>query len=150
MAATNLAQEQKNETKLYITTALVQLLQEKPLEKISIRQVVEKAGVSRTAFYRHFNDLNDVIIGYYEPRFNRLFTDLEVGDSDNKLARVGLFYKDTADDILLAINRGFENLIVDQFTSGLERLFDDGAGEINQRYRMKFVGAGVYAIWRGW
>ena len=41
MAATNLAQAQKNETKIFITTALMQLLHEQPLEKVSVRQVAE-------------------------------------------------------------------------------------------------------------
>lgn len=63
MAATNLAQEQKNETKVFITTALMQLLHEQALEKISVRQVSDRAGVSRMAFYRHFDDLNAVLVG---------------------------------------------------------------------------------------
>lgn len=150
MAATNLAQEQKNETKIFITTALMQLLHEQPLEKVSVRQVADRAGVSRMAFYRHFDDLNAVLVGYYEPRFHRLFTDLEQYHGEDKLERVGLFFQDTSTDILLAINQGYENLIVDLFTTGLEEIFASEAESIAEKYRLKFVGAGVYAMWREW
>ena len=150
MAATNLAQEQKNETKVFITTALMQLLHEQALEKISGRQVSDRAGVSRMAFYRHFDDLNAVLVGYYEPRFHRLFSDLEQYHDEDKLARVGVFFQDTSEDILLAINQGYENLIVDLFTTGLEEIFDSKGGAVVEQYRLKFVGAGVYAMWREW
>ena len=150
MAATNLAQEQKNETKVFITTALMQLLHEQALEKISVRQVSDRAGVSRMAFYRHFDDLNAVLVGYYEPRFHRLFSDLEQYHDEDKLARVGVFFQDTSEDILLAINQGYENLIVDLFTTGLEEIFDSKGGAVVEQYRLKFVGAGVYAMWREW
>lgn len=150
MSATNLAQEQKNETKVFITTALMQLLHEQALEKISVRQVSDRAGVSRMAFYRHFDDLNAVLVGYYEPRFHRLFSDLERYHDEDKLARVGVFFQDTSEDILLAINQGYENLIVDLFTTGLEEIFDSKGGAVVEQYRLKFVGAGVYAMWREW
>lgn len=150
MAVTNLSQEQKNETKVFITTALMQLLHEQALEKISVRQVAYKAGVSRMAFYRHFDDLNAVLVGYYAPRFHRLFSDLEQYQDDEKLVRVGLFFQDTSADILLAIKRGYEKLIVDLFTTGLEDIFASEGGSVTEKYRLKFVGAGVYAIWREW
>lgn len=66
------------------------------------------------------------------------------------MERVGLFFQDTSTDILLAINQGYENLIVDLFTTGLEEIFASEAESIAEKYRLKFVGAGVYAMWREW
>lgn len=79
-----------------------------------------------------------------------MFSDLEQYHDEDKLARVGVFFQDTSEDILLAINQGYENLIVDLFTTGLEEIFDSKGGAVVEQYRLKFVGAGVYAMWREW
>lgn len=42
-------------------TALFQLLASKPIGKVSINELVERAGYSRRTFYRHFNLLEDII-----------------------------------------------------------------------------------------
>ena len=38
----------------YITQALFKLMQEYEYEKISVTDIVKKAGVGRVSFYRHF------------------------------------------------------------------------------------------------
>ncbi|MGT2832672.1 TetR/AcrR family transcriptional regulator [Streptococcus halotolerans] len=47
-------QEAKQATKEAIEEALILLMEEKPLENISISELTKKAGVSRNAFYRHY------------------------------------------------------------------------------------------------
>lgn len=44
-----------------ILTALADLLEEKPLEKITVTDVVNRAGINRGTFYAHFADIPDVI-----------------------------------------------------------------------------------------
>ena len=46
-----------NFTKQAIETAFLQLLNEKPLNKISVRDIVEKCGINRNSFYYHFQDI---------------------------------------------------------------------------------------------
>ena len=54
----------KQMTKLLIRTALIELMQEKPFERITIKELCECADVNRTTFYLHYADqravLNDV------------------------------------------------------------------------------------------
>ena len=47
-----------------ITQALLLLMQAQPFAKISITQIVEKAGVSRVSFYRNFQSKDDVLLSY--------------------------------------------------------------------------------------
>lgn len=47
-------QEAKQVTKEAIEEALLILMEEKPLNNISISELTRKAGVSRNAFYRHY------------------------------------------------------------------------------------------------
>ena len=53
--------ESKRITKESIITAVVLLCAEKPFEKITVTEIVKKAGVSRTAFYRNYTSKEDVL-----------------------------------------------------------------------------------------
>nr|OTP12893.1 hypothetical protein A5888_003474 [Enterococcus sp. 9E7_DIV0242] len=68
-------------TKESIFTALMILMEKKDFHKISITEVTSKAGVSRMAFYRNYEILEDVITDYlttffakYEEKICLLYT----------------------------------------------------------------------------
>jgi AcrR family transcriptional regulator len=42
--------------------AMVELIQEKPFDAITVQEVLDRAGVSRSTFYTHFRDKNDLFI----------------------------------------------------------------------------------------
>lgn len=48
-------------SKRLIVNALVDLLQEKPLDKITVTDVVNRAQINRGTFYAHFSDIPNVI-----------------------------------------------------------------------------------------
>lgn len=48
-------------TKEYIKTAMLELLAKKNVSKISITELVARAGVSRTAFYRNFTSKDELM-----------------------------------------------------------------------------------------
>lgn len=53
-----------------INTALADLLQEKPLDKITVTDVVKKAEINRGTFYAHYADVPDVINHLIEQTFS--------------------------------------------------------------------------------
>ena len=48
-------------TRECMTTALLKLMKEKPFEKITVSDIVKRAGVSRTAFYRNYSVKEDIL-----------------------------------------------------------------------------------------
>lgn len=48
-------------TRNAIKETFMQLLNEKPLDKISVRDVVESCGISRNTFYYHYHDIYEVL-----------------------------------------------------------------------------------------
>ena len=48
----------------HITDALLKLLKEKPIQEISISEIVDTAGVGRTSFYRNYETKEDVVKKY--------------------------------------------------------------------------------------
>lgn len=48
-------------TRRAIMDSLIKLLEERPLSKISIKDIVEDCGINRNTFYYHFADLPDLV-----------------------------------------------------------------------------------------
>ncbi|MBQ0065461.1 MAG: TetR/AcrR family transcriptional regulator C-terminal domain-containing protein [Firmicutes bacterium] len=57
-----------------IANGLLEICEWKPLDKITVKQVLEKTGVSRQSFYNHFIDMDDLIHYIYDskvvPKYN--------------------------------------------------------------------------------
>ena len=55
-----------------IIAALADLLQEKPLDKITVTEVVNRAGINRGTFSAHYTDIPDVINSLIQQTFSRI------------------------------------------------------------------------------
>lgn len=62
---------QKTKTKLRET--FWQIYQEKPIEKISVREIIEKAHFNRSTFYEYYSDIYAVLDEIEEDLFDGLF-----------------------------------------------------------------------------
>ena len=59
----NLSNNEANRiTRESICTALLELLKTNEFKKISISELVRKAGVSRQSFYRNYNTKEDIVL----------------------------------------------------------------------------------------
>ena len=58
----NLSNKEANKvTRECLQTALIQLMSQKPFEKITITELVRRSGVSRTAFYRNYESKDEIL-----------------------------------------------------------------------------------------
>ncbi|MFD1419070.1 TetR/AcrR family transcriptional regulator [Companilactobacillus keshanensis] len=156
MAATDHSKQIKQDSKTYLITALLQLLKNNNLNDITVTQVVKKAGVSRMAFYRNFETLNDILTAYFKPKIDAEF-DLVINRTqpDKKIAALGNFFSETSDTMELAIQRNYEFIVQDIFNENMMHFYDtvikwDEFSEIQKTYWIRFMSAGVYAIWKSW
>lgn len=51
-------------TRMCIAEAIIELLQKTPLKQLHVSDVVQKAGVSRMTFYKHYTSLEDALDDY--------------------------------------------------------------------------------------
>ena len=73
----------KNESKYFNTASLfdktlINLLENKDLEYITIKEICSKAGVNRSTFYLHYENINDVVeetMNYINTEFIRCFNE---------------------------------------------------------------------------
>lgn len=64
--------KQTDRTQAELTTALFLLLQQYPLERITIDQLCQKAGYSRRTFYRHFHTTKEIV----QVKLNKVVKDM--------------------------------------------------------------------------
>ena len=78
--------------------ALMELLTEKPFDEITVQHVLERAGVSRSTFYSHFRDKNDLFMSDADEFFENLATALSrFGDRSERVAPVEELFAHIAD-----------------------------------------------------
>lgn len=70
-------------TKNSIQEALVYLLGKQELNEISVTQIVNKAGVSRSAYYRNYNSKEEILKDFSSSVFSLLFEKLNNKDYVN-------------------------------------------------------------------
>lgn len=156
MAATEHSQKIKQDSQEYLITALLQLLETKDLKDITVTQVVKRAGVSRMAFYRNFETLDDVLIAYIEPKINVSFENIiNRLPQDQKLNALGTLFEEISDTLKMAVNKHYESIIQNIFNKNMTKFYDQTIDwsqftAMQRKYWVKFMSAGVYAIWREW
>lgn len=57
-------------TKMFLKEALISLLHEKPISKITIKELCEKAEINRSTFYTHYQDQYDLLEQIKQELFN--------------------------------------------------------------------------------
>ncbi|BCJ98958.1 TetR/AcrR family transcriptional regulator [Anaerocolumna chitinilytica] len=147
MAATKHAQAIKNDTKDYITTALLQMLAKEKLQTLTVSQVCKRAGVSRMAFYRNFDGLEQILYQYYQPKIAAVFDIIHQNSQDSvKYNSQMEFFTMFGDSLIISADHGFEPIIQQIFIEEIKKFYaPDSEG-----YWTTFMSAGVYAIWRKW
>ena len=48
-------------TRRKLQTSLTQLMQQKPFQEISVRELAEQADINRGTFYLHYHDVNEMV-----------------------------------------------------------------------------------------
>ena len=102
-------------TKMILKKSITELLTEKPIEKITVKEICERADVNRGTFYSHYSDqfdlYNSIIGELIEGVFERLGDFLTSGRQD-LLKSVALVYEyikenSTLVGVLLQSNTGY-------------------------------------------
>lgn len=64
--------ERTRRTHERLGSAIVQLIQEKPIDEITVQEVLDRASVGRSTFYLHFKDKDDLLFTQLEQFLERM------------------------------------------------------------------------------
>lgn len=119
-------------TRQLFRDALIELLQTKPFQKITVKEICEKADLNRTTFYLHYTDqdnLFDEIVSLFEEDLKRYFP--PISDKANRLNRLK--------DYLEYVKREsavFRILMIDAYSTGIrEKILNDLLDDKRNDYR---------------
>lgn len=95
----------KSYTKMIMADAFEQLLHEKNFEDITISDIVNKCGASRSTFYKHFSDKYEIMIWKYKEALTQIHNEDKSVDDWQEGTLAGIQY--------LADNRTYFLKIID-------------------------------------
>lgn len=121
----NYNQESNRITRESIEISLMQLLEKKDLKKITISELVERAGVSRAAFYRNYSSKEEILEEIFKNTVQGITSKLEQFNFKTEMYQIWLFLfkeaKKEAKVISLAIDYNFEKLLTQAVFDFLEK-----------------------------
>ena len=78
--------------------ALIALMQEKPFDTITVQEVLDRAHVSRSTFYSHYSDKDDLLMSDAEEFFEAISMALSAhGDTSDRVFPVQEFFTHLSD-----------------------------------------------------
>ena len=70
-----------NFTKQAIVDTFIKLLNEKPLSRITVTEIIETCGVSRNTFYYHFEDIYGLVSYIFQEEIEKIQQITDVSDT---------------------------------------------------------------------
>lgn len=144
-------------SKKMLKDALMELLKEKPLEKISIYELCNRAQINRTTFYKYYGNQRDLladiendVFGQFEAQLLSYddssahlhhLLDLIASDKDNFLTLINSVSDQEFSEKLFSLH-AVESLLRSQFPVQYD--------ERQKEYMHLFICQGSYAIIRKW
>ena len=112
-------------TKESLEISLLQLLEQKELTKITISELVERAGVSRAAFYRNYDSKEEILQEIFQRTVQKITDKLAQFNMRTELYQVWLFLfkevKKEARILSLAVDYNLEKLLTSAVFDFLEK-----------------------------
>ena len=126
-------------------------------EEISVRQICEKAGINRSTFYAHYDDINDLIIKIEAKFAKGMASIFDFGTRQTHEAFIEMFsfVKENKQFYRAFLNIPYVTFAEKNAKSQIlakikETLEVSELGEVELLYRSSFFGAGIKEICRLW
>ncbi len=83
------------QTNKLIQATFIELVKKKPVDKITVKEIVDRCGINRNSFYYHYEDLPNLIESIFEDLVDE---------------KISIYYKDGIQAVLLATAQSLEEM----------------------------------------
>ncbi|MEM7030531.1 MAG: TetR/AcrR family transcriptional regulator [Chloroflexota bacterium] len=162
MSTKNSNDPRAKRTRQWLQTALRELMEEKPYQKIKVSEITQRAEVSRPAFYLHYVDKDDLLMSLFDDVLGgfrlRLTEELSQENIDLHLfcKLVFVYWGKNADALRILLDAGIERQLLDRFRKDIHEMSvevrtasADGYHAIIP-YVDDFLAGGGYLMLRRW
>lgn len=144
-------------TREAICTALVLLIKEQPFLKITITDIVKRAGVSRTAYYSNYSSKQDILVDLVDSLIYEInqkllpYTDEKTGKAKAPKQFIQVLFEvlyKQRNIYKTLLDAQFHNIILDRINDiMLQHARDKSDGNI---YRVYFNAGALYNVFTKW
>ena len=145
-------QESNAITRESLEISLLQLLDKKDLKKITISELVERAGVSRAAFYRNYESKEELLESIFQSTVSKITKSLEGYNFKTDLYQIWVYlFKEEARIISLAVDYNFEKLLTKAVYEFLEkRSKSQKSSQGPASYLNSFLSSAIVSVLAKW
>lgn len=149
-------------TRQSLHTALRELMEEKPYEKIKVCEITERAMVARQTFYLHYEYKDQLLIDTCGAFMSGLRTELEKTRSDPGYQRgmgsetLVLYAKKNFESLRLLLDADVGHLVEEQLALTVGEIYYETLNErlesshLFGTYLVHFIGAGTFRVLSHW
>lgn len=152
-------------TRQRLQSALIQLLKEKPLAKIQIKEIINLADVSRPTFYQHFGTKENLLLSHIDDLFDRIFEDVFSGvEEENPIDMLRLItasfeqwqrHRQELQWVLQVENKDLLMTSLQAHLAALKKEFDQHVtppkqAQVYEKYLIGFITGGMYMVLKTW
>lgn len=137
-----------------IRTALLYLLKEQSFTSISVTELIQKAGVSRSSFYRNYNSMDDILLEIIDEMIldyenNRKYK-LEDFHNYEFILHIFKFYEKYADIVITATNANISINILDEITDYIIKTNGDMKSTSISKYELYYYSGAGHSVILQW
>jgi AcrR family transcriptional regulator len=145
---------QSERSKQWLIAALLQLMEKKLFSAITVKDITDKAGVSRLTFYRNFESKEAILQQHYDNVFREYMATLDdIGSTDLEyaLTQCYTFWKHHSDLQDILVKNNLHNLMLEPFDRYLQAVLER-AGLENRfsHFQKKFIAGGLSSTMMDW
>lgn len=161
-------------TKKLLREAFTRLLQQKPLEKISVKELCDMSGINRSTFYLHYRDLRDMyeqleedLYRTFEEKLERFIKEegkwYEYLLSSKERPTISIFLEtfhfieENRDVAAMALSRSSErNIVMRIYKKGKESFLQEFADKVSPEglsklsYYYEYIASGCVGLITSW
>lgn len=144
-------------SKIMLKNALVELLETKPINKITVYELCRSAHINRSTFYKYYGEPQDILNEILNELLEK--TAIIVKNENNEFSRLKTiltFLRDNRETIIRIIANVSEQKLIDHIYGvptlheNLYSLLKNSEASINKEYLKVFYHYGSFAIIRAW
>ena len=149
-------------TKMMIKQSLLELMQSKPVAKITVTEICERAGINRATFYAHYNDPTDLLHSIERELIDDISRRTQPaigalgGDLKDTLTEIVEYIRENADACRVLLSDQGDTSFQNQVVRVVEKQFIEywrsygTASREDAEYIFTFIAIGSVGVIRKW
>ena len=148
-------------TKMVLRNSLIDILNEKPIEKVTVKEICEHADINRGTFYSHYSDqydlynnvIDDLLNGIFERMGNFMDEGITVEDVHESITSVYDYIKDNYMLVKVLLDGRIEYNIEKRIRDVVKRIYLDKISNVDSELvntAYSFVASGMLGLVKYW